>query len=60
MHCPGLPAARATGIAAAAADRWDVLPAPARAALTRQELARRNQGRAGRGGPAPRHRDRPP
>jgi allantoicase len=31
----GLPAARATGIAAAAAGRWDMLPAPARAALTR-------------------------
>jgi allantoicase len=30
----GLPAARATGIAAAAG-RWDMLPAPARAALTR-------------------------
>ena len=30
----GLPAARATGIAAAAAGRWDMLPAPARAALT--------------------------
>jgi allantoicase len=31
----GLPAARATGIAAAADGRWDMLPAPARAALTR-------------------------
>jgi allantoicase len=31
----GLPAARATGIAAAAAGRWDMLPATARAALTR-------------------------
>jgi allantoicase len=31
----GLPAARATAIAAAAAGRWDMLPAPARAALTR-------------------------
>ncbi len=30
----GLPAARATGIAAAPAGRWDMLPAPARAALT--------------------------
>jgi len=30
----GLPAARATSIAAAAAGRWDMLPAPARAALT--------------------------
>ena len=30
----GLPAARATGIAAAAAGRWDMLPALARAALT--------------------------
>ena len=30
----GLPAARATGIAAAAAGRWDMLPAAARAALT--------------------------
>ena len=31
----GLPAARATGIAAAAAGRWDMLAEPARAALTR-------------------------
>jgi len=31
----GLPAARATGVAAAAAGRWDMLPAAARAALTR-------------------------
>jgi allantoicase len=30
----GLPAARATGIAAAVAGRWDMLPVPARAALT--------------------------
>jgi hypothetical protein len=30
----GLPAARATGIAAAAVGRWDMLPTPTRAALT--------------------------